>query len=98
LVDFLSELDGVTQPVCIMWGDQDFAAPTEVRDAYQALAARQHNVEIHVFPGIVHGYMLPHSPQAYSAKTREFSMARALSILDGLRGRGPALRVLGRRD
>jgi hypothetical protein len=36
--------------------------------------------------------MLPGSPKAYSAPTRAFSMGRALSILEGLRGEGPALR------
>jgi carboxymethylenebutenolidase len=92
LVDFIHELDGVTKPICIMWGDQDFAALPPVRQAYQAVAARQSNVEVHVFPGIVHGYMLPGSPTMFDAKTRAFSMARALSILEGLRGDGPALR------
>ena len=29
---------------------------------------------------------LPLSPQAYDAKTRAFSMGRALAILEGLRG------------
>jgi carboxymethylenebutenolidase len=57
-----------------------------VRDAYRAVAARAANVEVHVFPGIVHGYMLPHSPDAFDAKTRAFSMARALAIMAGLRG------------
>jgi len=85
MLDFISELDSVTAPVCIMWGDKDFAAPPEVRDAYQALAARKSNVEVHVFPDIDHGYMLPHSPAAFDAKTRAFSMGRALSILQGLR-------------
>jgi carboxymethylenebutenolidase len=90
LLDFIGEFDGLTAPVCIMWGDKDFAAPPEVRDAYRALAARQGNVEVHVFPGIDHGYMLPHSPQAFDAKTRAFSTARALSIMAGLRGDRPA--------
>jgi carboxymethylenebutenolidase len=85
LLDFISEFDGLAASVCIMWGDKDFAAPPEVRDAYRALAGRQQNVELHVFPGIDHGYMLPHSPAAFDAATRKFSMARALSILEGLR-------------
>jgi carboxymethylenebutenolidase len=84
--DFLPELDGLTAPVCIMWGDKDFAAPAQVRDAYRAAAARQSNIEVHVFPGIDHGYMLPHSPEAFDAKTRAFSMARALAILERMRG------------
>lgn len=89
LLDFIGELDGLNAPVCIMWGDKDFAAPAEVRDAYVALAARAHNVEVHVFPGIDHGYMLPHSPAAFDAPTRKFSISRALSILAGLRGDQP---------
>jgi carboxymethylenebutenolidase len=43
------------------------------------------NVEVHVFPGILHGYMMPEA-KAYDAPTRQFSMARALAILQGLRG------------
>jgi carboxymethylenebutenolidase len=86
LLDFIRELDGLTAPVCIMWGDKDFAAPPEVRDAYRAAAARHRNVDLHVFPGIDHGYMLRLSPAAFDAKTRAFSMSRALAILEGLRG------------
>lgn len=89
MLDFIRELEGLAAPVCIMWGDKDFAAPPEVRDAYLALAARQKSAEVHVFPGIDHGYMFPHSPAAYDAATRAFSMGRALSILDGLCGIRP---------
>ena len=27
MLDFIQELDGVTAPICIIWGDQDHAAP-----------------------------------------------------------------------
>src|SRR5229473_540466 len=33
-----------------------------------------------------HGYMMRGSPKAFDPVTRDFSMARALAILDGLRG------------
>jgi hypothetical protein len=36
--------------------------------------------------------MMPMSTKAYDPKTREFSMKRALAILDGLRGGGAAMR------
>lgn len=85
LLDYLPELEGVTQPVCIMWGDQDHAAPAEVLDAYRTVPARMENVEVHIFPGILHGYMMP-GAEAFSAPTRAFSMERALAILDSLRG------------
>ena len=40
MLDFIDELNGVTAPVCIIWGDQDHAAPAEVLDAYRAGAGR----------------------------------------------------------
>jgi len=86
LIDFVGELDGVTQPVCIIWGDQDHAAPAEVLAAYRAVPARMPNVEVHIFPGVLHGYMMRWNTKAFDHATREFSMTRALAILDGLRG------------
>jgi carboxymethylenebutenolidase len=79
----------VTAPVCIMWGEKDFAAPPPVREAYLAAATRQKNLEVHVFPGVDHGYMLPLSTEAFDAKTRAFSIGRALSIMEGLRAALP---------
>lgn len=83
--DFIGDLESVAKPVCLLWGDKDVMAPPEVLEAYRALAARRKNVELHVFPGILHGYMMPGSPNAFDAKSREFTMARALAILQGLR-------------
>jgi carboxymethylenebutenolidase len=94
MLDFIGELEGVTAPVCIIWGDQDHAAPAEVLAAYRAVPARMPNVEVHVFPGVQHGYMMPWNKKAFSQPTRDFSMGRALAILEGLRSKGeqPALR------
>ena len=94
LLDFIPELDGVTAPICIIWGDQDHAAPAEVLAAYRDVPARMSNVEVHVFPGVLHGYMMRWNTKAFHPETRAFSMGRALAILDGLRGerRGQALR------
>ena len=85
LGDYIGELDGVTQPVCILWGENDFAAPPKVQEAYRAVPGRMKNVEVHIFPGVDHGYMMPDAA-AYHPASREFSMARTLSILEGLRG------------
>ena len=85
MLDFIHELDGVAAPVCLIWGDQDFAAPAAVLDAYRALAARLENLELYVFPDVLHGYMFPGNPKAYSASTREFSLKRALAMLAALR-------------
>lgn len=92
LISYIGELDGVTAPICIIWGDQDHAAPPEVLEAYRAVPARMSKVEVHIFPGIKHAYMMPEAGAAYDQKTREFSLARALAILDGLRGGGERLR------
>src|SRR5713101_7578235 len=92
MLDFIGELDGVAAPICIIWSDQDHAAPAEVLAAYRAVPARMPNVEVHVVPGVLHGYMMPGNVKAFSHPTREFSMTRALAILDGLRGEGQQLR------
>jgi dienelactone hydrolase len=42
-----------------MWEDRDHRASKEVLDAYRKLAARTKNVELHIFPGIQHGWMMP---------------------------------------
>jgi carboxymethylenebutenolidase len=85
LIDYIKELEGVTQPVCINWGERDHAAPPEVQEAYRKVAARMNNVEVKIFPGIDHGYMMKESVKAFDQKTRDFTMQRTLAILQGLR-------------
>ncbi len=85
LLDFIGELEGVTAPVCIIWGDQDFAAPPEVQNAYRALPSRMKNVEVHIFPGVLHGYMMPGNPKAFDQAARDFSMNRALALVAAMR-------------
>jgi len=93
MLDFIKELEGHERPVCIIWGDEDHQAPAEVLAAYRGAAARMKHLELHIFPGVLHGYMMPENVKAFHRKTREFSMARALAILDGLRA-GEARRTL----
>ena len=88
MLDFLKDLEGVAQPVCIIWGDQDHAAAPEVQKVYRGVPSRMKNVEVHIFPGVLHGYMMRGNAKAFDQKTYEFSMARALGILKGLRGEG----------
>jgi len=85
LLDYIGEFEGLAKPVCVIWGDQDHQAPPPVLDAYRALAQRQKNLELHVFPGVQHGYMMASNPKAYDGKTYAFSMDRALSLLASLR-------------
>jgi len=95
LGDFLKDLEGVTQPLCIIWGDQDHAAPPEVQKAYRAVPARMKNVEVHIIPGVLHGYMMQGNAKAFHRQTYDFSMGRTLAILNGLRGTGESLRKTG---
>jgi len=91
LLDYIDELEGVTAPVCIVWGDQDHAAPPPVLEAYRKVPARMNNVEVHIFPGVLHGYMMRGNTKAFSQETYDFTMGRALAILDSLRTEEPAL-------
>ena len=84
MLDFIKELEGVRQPVCIIWGDQDHAAPANVLEAYRGVPARMKNVAVHIFPGVQHGYMMRGSPKAFDQKMYDFSMGRAVAILEGL--------------
>lgn len=84
LLDYLGALDGVERPIRIVWGDQDHAAPAPVLDAYRQVPARMENVEVHILPGVEHGYMMRDAP-AYSAEARRFTMEHALALLTALR-------------
>jgi carboxymethylenebutenolidase len=92
MLDYIKDIEGVDKPVCIIWGDQDHAAPANVLDAYRGIALRIKNLDLHIFPGVLHGYMMPTATDAFDQKTRDFSMARAKAILEGLRGARSALR------
>ena len=72
MLDYSSELDGVTAPVCIIWGDQDHVAPPPVLDAYRAVPQRMPNVEVHIFPGIQHGYMMPSAARRSTRRRAQF--------------------------
>lgn len=87
MLDFIGELEGVRKPVCILWGDQDTMAPPNVLDAYRGVPTRLKNVEVHVFPGVLHGYMMAGHAKVFDQKTYDFSFGRALAILEGLSGK-----------
>jgi carboxymethylenebutenolidase len=85
MLDYLPEMEGLDKPVCVIWGDQDIMAPPPVQEAYRAAAARIQNLDLHLFPGVQHSYMMPHSTQAYDPKVRAFSFERAFALLAALR-------------
>ena len=85
MLDYIDELDTVTESVCIIWGDRDHRAPENVLSAYRNESVRKKNLDLRIFPGVQHGYMMRGSPQAFDRKVRDFSMERAFAILEGLR-------------
>jgi carboxymethylenebutenolidase len=85
---FVKDLDGVTQPVCLIWGDEDHALNDEVREVYPKLAQKMPNLEYHVLPAIKHGYMMSLHASAYDKGAYDWSMKRTLEILEGLKGEG----------
>ena len=50
MLDYIGEIEGMHAPVCIIWGDNDHAAPANVQDAYRAIAPRIGNLDLHIFP------------------------------------------------
>ena len=95
MLAYLGELDKLASPVCIIWGDQDHQAPAEVLAAYRGAAARMKNVDLNIFPGVLHGYMMPDNAKAFDQKARDFSMERALAMLEGLRAENAGRRKAG---
>src|SRR3954469_3707087 len=81
MLDYLHELDGVRQQICLVWGDEDNRAPVEVLEAYRDLAERMETVELHIFPRVRHGYMMRGSP-SFDQATHDFSIKRARQILE----------------
>jgi carboxymethylenebutenolidase len=43
------------------------------------------NVQLHILPGVQHGYMMRGNSKAFDSATYDFSMGRALATLEGLR-------------
>lgn len=81
--DYLDELVGVSEQVCLVWGDRDNRAPAEVLDAYRDLAASMANIQVHIRPGVGHGYMMKGSP-SFDQASHDISIKRAREILEGL--------------
>jgi carboxymethylenebutenolidase len=85
MLDYLPEMEGLEKPVCVIWGDKDVQAPQPVLDAYRAAAAKKKNLDLHIFPGILHGYMMKGGGQAFDQKLYDFSMDKAFALLEKLR-------------
>jgi carboxymethylenebutenolidase len=80
MLSFVGDVAGVTQPVCVIWGDQDHIAPPPVLDAFIEASQRQPNLEVHIFPGVEHGFMMP-SAAEFNRDARDYAMQRTLDML-----------------
>jgi carboxymethylenebutenolidase len=85
MLDYLADLEGARQPLCIVWGDQDHLAPKPVRDGYRALTSHLPNLEVHVLAGVRHGYMMRGNAAAFDGEAYRFTMECAFAVLESLR-------------
>jgi carboxymethylenebutenolidase len=81
MLDFVGEFEQVRQPLCVIWGDQDHAAPANVRQAYASACARMQNADLRVLAGVQHGYMLRGNARAFDRASYDLSMQRAVEML-----------------
>jgi carboxymethylenebutenolidase len=86
MLDFIGDVAANERPVRLVWGDQDSMAPAPVRDAYRALSSGMKNLEVHVLPGVRHGYMMQGNAKAYDEAAHAFSMSHAVALLESLQG------------
>lgn len=84
--EYLADLDGVSKPMCFIWGDQDHQLPADLAEKFRAVPQRMKNAEVHIFPGIQHAYMIRGNTKAFDQKTYDWSMQRSFEMLDALRG------------
>ena len=83
--NYLDELDGVTAPIVLHWGDQDHALPPEALAHIRAATAGRADTDITIYPGLQHGYTSAVNPPSYDATATRNSLARAVEVINGLR-------------
>lgn len=88
--DYIDEIDGVTVPVSLHWGDQDHAAPPEALEKIRGTIAGMANVEVHIYPGVLHGYTARASEKAWHEEAAGKSWRRCIEIVNGLRDKAEA--------
>ena len=83
--NYLGELDGVTAPLVLHWGDQDHALPPEALAQIRSATEGRADTDITIYPGIQHGYTSAVNPPSYDADATRNSLARAAEVINGLR-------------
>jgi GGDEF domain-containing protein len=72
-------------PIRLHWGDADRVCPPDTLARIRAATDGMANVEITIYPGVVHGYTAASNAKSWNAAAAEDSWAGALAVLDGLR-------------
>ena len=83
--NYLDELDGITAPIVLHWGDQDHALPPEALAQIRAATSSRANTDITIYPGVQHGYTSVANPPSYDAAATRISLARAVEVINELR-------------
>ena len=83
--NYLGELDGVTVPLVLHWGDQDHACPPEALAQVRAATEGRADTDITIYPGVQHGYTSAVNPPSYDEDATRKSLARAVEVINGLR-------------
>ena len=77
------ELNSGGATISLHWGDLDHAAPPHCQEGAKELDAKMSNLDVIIYPGIKHGYMMP-SAAAWDQGSFDTSWARTLEILTEL--------------
>ena len=89
MLDFIDELEGLAAPVCIIWGDQDHAAPPEVLAAYRAVRGAHEERRA--------AHFSRRAARLHDARHRPLRRQDA-RVLDGARARDPRRPARRRRS
>lgn len=84
LQDWADEIDAVSAPMSIHWGTEDHAAPPEVQEQFTAAAASHDNLDVFLYPGVLHGYTGRSRP-AWDEAAYANSFSETVKILNTLR-------------
>ncbi len=77
------ELNSNGATISLHWGDLDHAAPPHCQEGAAELDAKMSNLDVIIYPGIKHGYMMP-SAAAWDQGSFDTSWARTFEILTEL--------------
>ncbi len=80
---YLAELKLAKGPLSLHWGDQDHVAPPEALKMLNEAVADMPSAEVHVYPGVKHGYTAAHGP-AWDQAATDSSIGRTIELLNGL--------------